>query len=363
MTKKRDLNQPFSKFHKNLRIPDKDKTALLEARRSVRSHLRQHLRQHFPRIKSLTQGSYAYHTLIRPNRIPPQRMDLDDGAYFCNANIAEWSAKALLNAVGSSLGELARQKGWQLENKFTCCRLIIAEDKHIDIPCYALIGEQTSEGEDSTHRSKYASLYRDANIPYLSVVPPGAVRLAHREKGWIKSDPRLVIDWVLECVRNYGWQFLRVCCYMKAWRDNQWKKSPMKSLLVMAMVERAFVGEAISQGKIGDDDAVLKTSARMMDDLKNDRCITDPSDDSICLDRALNQEEKERIAGKLGGLHRDMETALYDSGIGKQKACELMRQQFGKWFPQDSGATIAPAIVAGANSQSTTVRPVRPWAK
>ena len=358
MTKTLDLSRSFAKFYENLQIPNKDKTTLQEARRDLRSHLR----RHHEKIRFLTQGSYAYGTLIRPNHTPPQRMDLDDGAYFLNINIEKLEPKRLLSAVNSILDELARQKDWQLEDKSACCRLVIADDKHIDIPCYALRGEQPNERIDSTHSLRFASPYRDAGIPYFPIMPPGAVLLAHKEEGWIKSDPRLVIDGALECAQKHGRQFLRVCCYMKAWRDNQWKKPPMKSLLIMAMVEQAFMDERILQRKIGDDDAVFKTSGRMMDYLRGG-CIKDPSDDSKCLDKNLTPEDKKAIVEKLQGLRRDMETALDDSSTDRQQASELMRRQFGKWFPQDSSLIIPLSVAAGINSQPATVRAVSPWAE
>ena len=360
MKKARDLRKSFHQFYKNLQLPDEDKITLQNARRDVRSHLR----KHFGEIRFLTQGSFAYRTLIRPNQNPPQRMDLDDGAYFLDIDINKVNPKELLDEVENALGELARPKGWRLENKPCCCRLVIAEDKHIDIPCYGLRGEPLNEVADSTHPATFASLYQDAGIPYLPFIRSGFIFLAHKTEGWIESDPRRVLDWALKCTEDYGKVFLRVCCYMKAWRDNQWEKSPMKSLSIMAMVEQAFVDEKIAQGEIDDDDVVLRTSARMMDYLGGEGgCIRDPSDAFKCLDKDLTDEEKDTIIARLQGLHSDMETVIYDRGMDSKQASEEMRKQFGRWFPQDPSLIIVPAVVAGAVSQTVTVRPKSPWAE
>ncbi len=360
MNKQRNLHNILQRFHENLQIPRKDKSALQAARRNVRSHLR----QKFGEIKFMTQGSYAYHTLNRPNHVPPQRMDLDDGAYFSHLKItggnAGYVSAGLFNAVDQALEELANRHDWRLDtSKPSCSRLIICDDKHIDVPCYFVMSGHLSE-EASSHQSSYYSLYKDANIAYHGLAGP--ILLAHREKGWIESDPMRIIDWVLECVERYGQQFLRVCCYFKAWRDHQWKKSPMKSLIIMAMVERAFEDGRISKGEVEDDAAVFKVAGRIIDYV--DGCIKDPSDDSHCLDENLAPEDRQAIIERLTELHSVMEKVLYDSNIDARTACRIMCEQFGRWFPNDSSlilplAVVAPAII----SAPTPVTANRAWAK
>lgn len=366
--KERNLNKSFKRFHENLQISDADKASLQEARRTIRSHLRQEFEEEFEEIKFMTQGSYAYHTLIRPNHTPPQQMDLDDGAYFF-IDHNQIPGKLLLGEVDDVLKKLTDDReGWRLNtSKPTCSRVIISDDKHIDIPCYAIgngqLHEEISLGEiRSTHRSNFASLYRDAGIPYYDLADSSSVQLAHREKDWITSDPRKIIDWVLECVKEYGSQFLRVCCYFKAWRDNQCPKSPMKSLLIMAMVERAFIDEEVAKNSIDDDEVTFRVAGRMKDYLE-DKFIQDPSDGSKYLDENLSPEERDEIVKKLESLHEDMETVLYDNDVNGERAIELMREQFGKWFPKSpkwiTSLAVAPSII----SKQTEVRPERPWVK
>ena len=362
MSKQRNLHKIFERFHENLQISREDKNVLQAARRTVRSHLR----QKFGGIKFMTQGSYAYHTLNRPDHVPPQRMDLDDGAYFFDLEITEENARhvsaGLFNAVDQALAELANRYDWRFDiSKPACSRLIICSDKHIDIPCYFVIAGRLSE-EASSHQSSYYSLYRDANIPYHGFAG-GPIWLAHREKGWIESDPRLIIDWVLKCVEKYGKQFLRVCCYFKAWRDHHWEKSSMNSLFIMAMVERAFEDEGISKGEVDDDVAVFKVAGRIIDYLVGGSCIKDPADDSHYLDENLTSEDRQSIIGKLGGLNKDMEKVLYAGSIDTRTACKIMCKQFGRWFPSDSNLIIplivAPTIIA----PSVQVTANRQWSK
>ena len=355
MNKQRNLHKIFGQFHGNLQIPDEDKNALQAARRNIRSHLRQEFRG----IKFMTQGSYAYHTLIRPNHMPPQRMDLDDGVYFFDLKI---TSAELFDVVDRTLAKLANRHGWQLDtNKPACSRLIICGDKHIDIPCYFVMAGRLPERAYSTHQSSYYSLYKEANIPYHDFAGP--IWLAHREKGLIQSDPRLIVDWVLKCVEKYGKQFLRVCCYFKAWRDNQWEKSSMKSLLIMALIERAFEDEGIPKGEIDDDVVVFRVAGLISDYLEDDGCIKDPSDDSRCLDENLTSEDRNLITEKLGILNKEMEKALYAGNINTKTVCKIVCKQFGRWFPDDPNLIIPLAVAPAIVAAPTPVTANRPWSK
>lgn len=361
MSKRLDFNAAFKQFEKNLRISDKENSALTGARRVVRKHLRQHCPKELG-IKFLTQGSYAYGTLNRPNQVPPQRMDLDDGAYLATSTdndpvaFFNWADNALQSLVGE-------RRGWRLDtSKPSCCRLIISVDMHIDVPLYA----STNETPDNlrVHQEKYAPLYQEAGMFYA---PLSGVWLAHRNEGWIKSDPRAIIDWVLTCKNIYGKQYIRVCRYFKAWRDHQWPESPLKSILIMRMVDLALQLDAEMLDADGDDVAVMRVAGRMLDLLGNGN-ITDPTDDSQMLDKGIPSGEMANITEKLKALHMGMESALYDGNISEGGACELMRLQFGKWFPKDAapisaGSKIPAAAATVAITKPDRVTAARPWAR
>jgi len=301
MSKRLDFNAAFKQFDENLRISNEQNSALTGARRVVRDHLRQH-RPNGLGIKFLTQGSHAYGTLNRPNQTPPQRMDLDDGAYFTAPGK---DARALFTWADSVLQDLVGEHpGWRLDtSKPSCCRLIISGDMHIDVPLYASMDETPDNLR--AHQERYASLYRDAGMFYA---PLSGVLLAHRNDGWIKSDPGALIDWVLECKQKYGKQYIRVCRYFKAWRDHQWNESPLKSILIMRMVELACKQEFLKLGGNNDDLVVMRVAGRMIDSLGNGG-ITDPTDISKMLDTDISPI-KQNITAKLESLHRDMENAL-----------------------------------------------------
>jgi len=354
MNKRRNFNAAFKQFEKNLRISDEQNAALINVRRAVRGHLRQHCPNGLG-IKFLTQGSFAYGTLNRPSQTPPQRMDLDDGAYFTAPDtgvreLFEWADNALQGLVSV-------RHGWRLDtNKPSCCRLIIPGDMHVDVPLYA----STNETPDNlrAHQERYAPLYQEAGMFYA---PLSGVWLAHRNDGWIKSDPRALIDWVLECKQKYGRQYIRVCRYFKAWRDRQWPASPLKSILIMRMVELACKQEFLKLGGNNDDLVVMRVAGRMIDSLGNGG-ITDPTDISKMLDTDISPI-KQNITAKLESLHRDMENALCGT-IDQKQAYSLIRNQFGKWFPENHGDLISRvgAGAAVASASSTVVSAPRPWA-
>ncbi|MDD9815922.1 MAG: CBASS cGAMP synthase [Gammaproteobacteria bacterium] len=355
MNRRLNFDKAFKRFRQNLQISDRQNSALTDTRRTVRKHLRQHCPEKLG-IKFLTQGSYAYGTLNRPNQVPPQRMDLDDGTYFTGLDAGD--PRKLFEWVDNTLqGLVSAYHGWRLDtNKPSCCRLIIPGDMHIDIPLYASLNETPDNLR--VHQEKYAPLYQEAGILY---VPLSGVWLAHRSEGWIKSDPRAVIDWVLECKKKYGRQYLSVCRYFKAWRDHQWEDSPLKSILIMRMVELACKQELHKLGANNDDLVVMRVAGRMIDSLGNGG-ITDPTDTSKTLDAGISPV-KQNITAKLESLHGDMEKALCGT-IDQKQAYSLIRNQFGKWFPENHGDLIsrARAGVAVASAPSTVVSAPRPWA-
>ncbi|MDD9869456.1 MAG: CBASS cGAMP synthase [Gammaproteobacteria bacterium] len=355
MNKRRDFGKVFKQFGKNLQISDADNTTLLNVRRCVRKHLRQHFSNN-SKVKFLTQGSFAYGTLNRPCRVPPQQMDLDDGAYFpVQINATVDSSQILFDSVDSALKSLADAEKWMLDiTKPSCCRLIIKDNMHIDIPLYAVSEAVLDVLSD---QKKYKHLYEEANIPY---VDPDKVLLAHRTENWVESDPRKIINWVLDCKCKHGKQYIRVCRYFKAWRDHQWGKSSLKSILIMEMVNRAFNENSIANREVDDDEAVLEVAGLMIDYLSGDG-IVDPTDASEKLDGDINLGERRGIIATLEGLFEHMELALCGD-IGKKEAHECLCHQFGGYFPGDSNLISVVTVTPAAVVAPKTVTASQPWA-
>lgn len=356
MNKGRNLDKAFQEFLKRLRVSEQDRKVLLEARRIVRRHFR----DKFAEIKFLTQGSWAYHMMINPTQCPPQQMDLDDGAYFCEPRILVENPKTLFRAVDPLLEEIAKEHSWGVDtSKVSCGRLIIERDKHIDIPLYRVVGDNLRNGQNG----ELVDLYRKAGIPYYPASEQ--VLLAQRTGEWVISDPRVILEWVLYCEGKYGQQFLRLCCYFKAWRDHQWAKPSMKSILIMAMIASALEHISELSGEADDAYATYKCVMHMTQQLGLGG-IKDPSDSDKILDGDLDLSERHDMVERLRRLGDALEKCLHDSALNADDLCKLLRDQFGKFFPCDPSLlencrpvhNVGPAIIT-----PTVVPTPRPWSE
>ena len=126
---------------------------LLKARALIRAHIRAALATRLaaagiemPAVfspKFITQGSVAYQTVNAPARAP-QQADLDDGLYvplsFCaDTGSPRAVSELLIKAVEALLTDLARRQGWTIDSRNpNCTRVVIAPDKHVDMPIYSI---------------------------------------------------------------------------------------------------------------------------------------------------------------------------------------------------------------------------------
>lgn len=373
MTQKtHDITSALNEFRSELNVPERDRAALLSARNETRKFLKARVMPdlrlaaknanlaEIP-IRFHTQGSFVYRTLNRPACIPPQQMDLDDGIFFRASDVQMFGPGQLLTVMEGILGECARRKGWKMQRKPNCCRAELpatnggVEDKHIDWPLYAIRDDEMANLEKrAAHESRYSPIYEEWEIHYFPLADE--VRLAHREKGWVPSDPRKVIDWVADMKSKHGAKFINVCRYLKAWRDHQWTNSSLTSIAIMGIVAHAFEMEAQSDDK--EDDLLLCAAKHIAPRLRNG--INAPFDSSERLDGTLSPEERDDACGKAEKLHSDLENALCGN-LSEREICVLLRAQFGSRFPDNrkfirvcasaaviTGATVSPPVHGGS---------------
>lgn len=390
MRKVRELHRIFKKFAENLTIPGKTKGDLLTARAAIRVCLRKHFadpaggtsgrlamsesyawKRAFPRgakPRFLTQGSFAYHTLNRPHTTPPQQVDLDDGVYFAVSELTAskelhgTSSKTLFHEVEAALGPMVRAEGWKLvTDKPTCVRVIVSAEAHIDIPLYVISAEEMNNLEfaQANHDAGLVARYKQAGLQYYPSV--SKVLLAHREEGWVSSDPRKVLHWVAECVEQYGTVYRRICRYLKAWRDYQWEKSPLSSICIMAMVANALDEAGIHAGSGHlDDDIVLAVVERMKQQLRDG--VFDPTCSGKRLDQDISAHEKRDICQRIDALGTALCNALCTTNLSASAAVELLRKQFGRHFPKESTPVTKIAIAVGGVTPAVVVSAPRSWA-
>ncbi|MEF2549083.1 CBASS cGAMP synthase [Aurantimonas sp. E1-2-R+4] len=344
-----------------------------ERLRYARTRIRAYLREAFEassaavfgrpiRPRFFTQGSFAYKTLNDPAHPPGQQMDLDDGCYlplsFVRGARPSTAAEKFFEFVGAALRELARIEGWRYEEKPTCCRLVIAADSHVDNPLYAIPDAEFLTLEDRRTRATTASA-DVAKADTWEELPSDEVLLAHREEGWIESDPRKIHNWFTDAVDVYGERLRRDSRYLKAWRDNgKLDRYKVTSILLMACAWQAY-------GKIGglnlsnrEDERLLRV-VELVPEYVRGR-VSNPA----CEDEDLNRipdEHREEVAGAFEDLAALMRRVV-NSCEDAREAVRLLRHAFGDRVPDrpdlvsiESAAVTGLAAPAIARTAAATV--------
>jgi len=279
-------------LHGSLLPEDQQKAFLRTCRTKIKDYLKPTIaeatvsvlgmrKQVQPRFR--TQGSWAYNTCIQPAHTFDQEMDLDYGVYLPvdvwqeNGPPAEM-AKAYFDLVESLLQILCVQEGWTLitgdDAKDTCIRIDVASWAHIDIPLYAAPAEDFEKVVEKTTmlkaeaRAMNSLNYRMAtdSAEYLNARAQtwddlDQIMMASRAGKWKASDPETVAKWFRDQITRFGElgeQFLRVCRYMKAWRDFNWKTGGPTSVSLMIAIAQGF------EGQKGRDDIALEQAATVV---------------------------------------------------------------------------------------------------
>lgn len=295
------------------------------------------------RPKFRMQGSASYHTLNDPAQHPPQQIDYDDGVYLPISFLAETGNPILASAgyfrlVETILAPLCEREDWTLcTDKRSCVRIKLHSKAHIDLPLYAIPDDEfeTFVEKASAMKTPFERQMMRDSIELAEAVyetlPQDEMRLAHRNDGWIKSDPRLIERWFKGAVETHGPQLRRTCRYFKAWRDHQWEECCLTSITIMKCVVDAFDSLRGSLNEKRDDLAVFEVASRLNGYFNGE--IRNPVLDAVLND---NWSEADRKVFKEGAtcLHDCLVTALRgadDRGL----ALSQLTQAFGPRIPQD----------------------------
>ncbi len=374
-------------FLDNLTLAPDDRKLMLSARTDIRARLKARLPKRIqkkaedagqghievPEPRFFTQGSWSYKTLNAPCR-PPQQADLDDGVYLPFSYIesqppAQMSA-LLFEAVEEVLSELADDKGWAIDpSNDNCTRLIINDDKHIDVPVYSI-----PDHEFETLVKASMEMYRIAvaNAAFDSVdyaeradeqewhmMPTEGVLMATKNRGWQDSDPRPIRDWVVEQVELKGEQLRRVMRYLKAWRDFQkWDKDDPKSILLMVAADAAF--DMATEKR--DDLALLKVLRRLPDILRGkvinpasrDKPLSEQEDLAKRMD---NKGIRGDVIARIEYFAAQLEYAIDTCGV-PAKACEILIEHLGDRLPNDPNRVTQSTVQSQPAQKTTAVPPL-----
>lgn len=354
-----------------LDLLNEERALLISARRDVRGHLKRVFAEADParyggqRIEPrfFTQGSFAYKTINRPAFTPLQQMDMDDGCYlpmsFIRRGRPSQVSEAFFAFVDNALQELARLKGWRFEEKPTCCRLVISNSAHVDVPLYAIpdaefVTLQKAARAAGLETIAGSVMLREAALQpsrdRWDLLPRDEVLLAIRGEDWKESDPRAVHDWFTRLVEErHGELLRRVCRYLKGWRDYYHKEiGGVTSILLMACAARVFE-DAFEAGKPVPtrDDQALAAVARRLPELLSGPVVNPAApDQGEDLTKRLDVMEIRGVAVATARvLSAELDNAInrcYD----RQLAVDAVRRQFGSRVPN------RPDLV-GAVSEAT----------
>lgn len=330
----------------NITLRGDDRKNIAEAKNEVRMTLRDGIPHVYeaeglpgkvPHPRFFTQGSWAYKTLNAPAQ-RPQQADVDDGCYlplsFLNqTDSPSVAAEVFFGVAEKALADLVKERGWKLSGKPTCIRVEISDLAHIDIPLYA-IPDKEFETLVKAENVKRAALegirnFAEAAMDSWEELPKTKVLLAHREEGWMHSDPRPVKEWFVDQVETKGEQLRRVVRYIKAYRDWTWKSGGPSSILLMAAAAPLFVKKDRR-----DDQALVDVVKQLPEGLR--KGVSNPINPKESLTDRLRASSAdvdmvEQAALQFEDLGRRLQAAL-DAGNAEQ-ACAWLQGLFGPRFP------------------------------
>lgn len=336
-------------YEERISLSTADREQLMAARKAIRDHVRLQLA---PRLqaagfenaetvvpKFITQGSVAYRTVNAPANPPRQQADLDDGIYlplsFCeDTGSPNVVSDLLIDTVEAIAFDLAKRRGWSVDTANpNCTRLVIAFDKHVDMPIYSIPDDEFLQIAEARFRFASAAIsfgefYTGSDLDDDWEAMPDRVRMAHKEKGWVASDPRPIRDWVEMQVRLKSEQLRRLMRYLKAWRDHQsWPKSDPKSILLMALVDATL--DRKIEGR--DDLALIRVCSRLPGVLRG-RVVIPAIPDEDLTKRLDDDGLRPMLSQRIRDLHKVLSSCVHGHHT-REEACRFLQANFGPRFP------------------------------
>lgn len=320
----------FTDFNSTIRLKDSKRKSLKKSRKSLRDKIRKYFaneKKDEIKPKFTLQGSFALDTIVEPIPVEDQEKtllyyDMDDGVYFIGDISNRKSVQTYHNWIVAAI-EGHTQTG--LIDKNTCVRTEYADGHHIDMPIYFKEDDKTPE-------------------------------LAHKAKGWIKSDPKAFQDWFKEKSKDKP-QLIRIVRFLKAWsnyRETQREDKPMVSGFILTILA---ANHYLSNER--DDIALKETLVNIK--AKLDRSFTCyrptvPDDEDLL----ASYSHKDYFMDCLQKLIDSATDALKEPN--QKKSCEHWQKHFGSRFPcglakdEDEKDKLSASFVSTASAS-------RPWSR
>ncbi len=332
----------------NLDLPQSQRDRLVKARRLIRDALRSAFQSATAAFsgdekpitpKFFTQGSWAYKTINRPTHLPPQQADMDDGCYLPMTFVSGVSPKRAAGwffAIADlALEALVVAQGWTGydNSKPTCCRVIIDDENHIDVPLYAIRDDKfrVMKSIQEARAGRMIESAADADNEYIfdwSMVADEDVVLAKRNGTWPPSNPMVVCNWVETRVSARGEQLRATWRAAKGWRDQQFPDgSGPSSICLMAMIEPDF-SEKLRRHDLALLEAAKSIRKRVVGD------VAAPWDVREELNR-LTARERQVVAQKTEALEKELSACVLGEHAQARAYLARLQVQMGKHFSGD----------------------------
>lgn len=316
-------------------------------------------------LKFLLQGGMAYKTAIHPAILPPQQCDRDTGVYVKTSYLDHDSpgiaSKKYFELVERAIKPLCDARGWKLIDNDSCVRVELSPELHIDYPLYAIPDEEfvalAMAFADTTGIALNSAMDNISEyfhrFPHLRI-PTDRVMLAHREFGWIQSDPRALHDWFEDHFSRFV-GLRRQCRYLKGWRDFTFDTGGPSSILLMVCAANAYRSGIVDVKDNRDDEAFLSIAKALPEMLRGD--VLNPVLEEHSVLNAWDDVERHRIVSEVEQLVQHVDTAL-NGHFHSSITVERLRNALGGRVPNRPDLVKAHMSVPGEVSTPAKIAPV-----
>lgn len=309
-----DINDLFTTFNDSITLTTAKTNNLRTSRNSLRSIIKDWFSNNDKqKPKFCWQGSFAMKTTVNP--VGENEYDIDDGIYligYDDVDSSEWPATSTVhNWVKNAV---TGQTKAEPINKDTCIRVVYSSGYHIDLPIY--------------------------------IEQDGSIYLAHKNKGWIISDPKAFREWFSEKVQDNDEQLRRLVKYLKAWKD--YKSVPLKGIEITILVSNNF---CIYEGH--DEKSLRDTIQSIIGTLENRFTCYKPVAPYENLFEGYSKTKKESILNSLTALKQALDNAINEQD--PLTASQYMIDEFGSRFPKGEAVEQVEAKVSYARTDAPGV--------
>lgn len=299
------LHKNYIDFNRSISLTDSRLDSLKASRKGLRKKIRAWVKENRadelqPRFGK--QGSIAMNTTVNPipvddgNGNKLLKYDLDDGVYFIENEgednrqmTATWRDWLWLAADGHTASPPEKHRA--------CIRVLFSDGHHIDLPLY----------------------YKEG----------GNIELAHRDEGWILTDPREFYEWFNDKAKSTP-QLVRIVRYLKAWKNFQ--ETQTSETFIASGFALTILGGNHFSSDDNDDAAMRKTVANIYRELKRDfKCLrpTTPKDENLF--ESYTTKQRDKFLEELSQLAEACEHPCDETNV--RSASEKLQFEFGDRFP------------------------------